>query len=87
MGRHGEGGQAASQITSILNHLKRGWSLTPLQALSKYGCNRLAARIRELREQGHRIHTDIITVTTSEGRKARVARYSMLADGGRGADV
>ena len=47
-----------SQKTAILDLLKRG-PVTPLDALSKLGCFRLAARVRELREEGHPIVTHI----------------------------
>ena len=88
-GRHGhqEGGKTASQTSKILKHLQRGWSLTPIQALSKFGCNRLAARIRDLREMGHPIHTDIIAVTTAAGRTAHIAHYSMPAKRARRAEA
>jgi hypothetical protein len=43
-------------------------------ALDKYGCLRLAARINDLRERGHRIDTEIVKV----GDK-RFARYRLRA--------
>jgi hypothetical protein len=43
-----------SQNLAILNHLRRG-PLDPLTALRRYGTMRLAARISELREAGHKI--------------------------------
>ena len=50
-----------SQIQQIQSHLNRGWKLTPLQALQKYGCMRLAARIAELRDEGMHIITRKVT--------------------------
>lgn len=41
--------------------LLRGYKLTPLQALEKWGCMRLAARISELRKDGLSIVTNKIT--------------------------
>jgi hypothetical protein len=41
--------------------LLRGYKLTPLQALEKWGCMRLAARIAELRKDGLPIVTNKIT--------------------------
>jgi hypothetical protein len=41
--------------------LRRGCRLTPLQALEKWGCMRLAARIAELRKGGLAIVTTKIT--------------------------
>lgn len=44
-----------SQADAILNHLKSGKTLTPLEAL-EYGMGmRLAARIESLKKQGHDI--------------------------------
>ena len=50
-----------TQTQRILIYLKSGKSLTPLEALKKFGCFRLAARISDLRSQGHTIWTDYIT--------------------------
>jgi hypothetical protein len=50
-----------SQTQQIRSHLNRGWRLTPLQALEKYGCLRLAARIAELRNEGMKIKTNKVT--------------------------
>jgi len=44
------------QNTWILNQLKQA-PLTPMEALAGCGCFRLAARIKELRQQGHDIQT------------------------------
>lgn len=60
-----------SQVQSIANHLREGMSLTPMEALEKFGCFRLAARIKELRELGHLIEMKMIP--TPGG--ARVAQY------------
>ena len=46
-----------SQNNDILRHLKTGNSITPIDALNLFGCFRLAARIYELRTQGHLIDT------------------------------
>lgn len=59
-----------SQCASILKCLQSGRSVTPLTALDRWGCFRLAARIRDLKDRGHRIETHIINV----GRK-KVAAY------------
>jgi hypothetical protein len=50
-----------TQAQRILIYLKTGKSLTPLDALKKFGCFRLAARISDLRSQGHTIWTNYIT--------------------------
>ena len=61
------------QETWILNHLKTKGSITPIEALEKYQCFRLAARISDLREQGYKIDTEI----ERRGGK-RWARYSLV---------
>jgi len=47
-----------TQAAKILSHLKAHGSITPRESLDLYGCFRLAARIKELREAGHAIKTD-----------------------------
>jgi len=49
-----------SQNKQILHHLKSNGSITPIEALNEYGCFRLAARIKDLRDEGHNISTNIV---------------------------
>lgn len=61
-----------SQNKMILKYLqthKRG--LTPIDALNKFGCMRLGARISDLRELGYNIRTDMEKNTNNNGRHAR----------------
>ena len=46
-----------TQTEMIRAHLQSGRDLTPIDALNYYGCFRLAARIKELRNQGLPIET------------------------------
>jgi len=46
-----------TQNAQILKALKQGKRLSPMEALTRYGTFRLAARIHELRGKGHRIKT------------------------------
>ena len=48
---------------SIKAWLIRGYKLTPLQALNKWGCMRLAARIEELRKEGLNIVTTKVAIS------------------------
>lgn len=50
-----------TQNQQIKSYLEKGKSITPLQALNKFGCFRLAARISDLRNDGLNIATKIIT--------------------------
>ena len=64
-----------TQSAAILAYLEVGHSLTPLEALTMFGCFRLGARIWDLKAQGHKIATEMVAV----GRGKRVARYRLLA--------
>jgi hypothetical protein len=44
-----------SQEQQILEYLRTGKSITPIDALKMFGCFRLGARIWDLRHKGHRI--------------------------------
>lgn len=59
-----------TQVEMIRKHLNRGWSITPLQALEKYGIMRLASRINDLKREGMIIHS----VMVNNGKK-RFAKY------------
>lgn len=61
-----------SQVNLIWSALKRGEKLTPITALRKYGCFRLAARIQDLRDNGVPVNTTMVKIGES-----RVARYSL----------
>jgi hypothetical protein len=50
---------AKTQLDHLKAHLKSGKTITPLEALGLYGVFRLAARIKELREKGWNIETEI----------------------------
>lgn len=67
-----------TQTETILAHLQSGGSITPIDALREFGCFRLAARIKELRDSGH----DVQTAWDTDGEK-RWARYSLASRKGR----
>ena len=61
-----------SQKKQILRYLqthRRG--ITPIDALEKFGCFRLSARISDLRELGYDIRTDREKNKNNEGYHAR----------------
>ena len=62
-----------SQESQILTHMKRYGSITPLTALDRYGCFRLAARVTDLKDRGHKISTELV----KQGNK-RFARYRLV---------
>lgn len=62
-----------TQTEAILADMRQGMSVTALDALNRYGCFRLAARINDIRKLGHVVHVE--TVEVAGGK--RVARYWM----------
>ena len=69
-----------SQSEQILKHLKDGGQITPIEALEHFGCFRLAARISDLRKQGHNI---IATPVTQDGKtfcRYHLAKFAFLKD-------
>ncbi|MEK0423642.1 MAG: hypothetical protein RLZ95_1552 [Bacteroidota bacterium] len=62
-----------SQTKQIADYLNKGKKLTPIDALNKFGCFRLAARIAELRNDG----MNIITTSIKLKNKKLVAQYSL----------
>ena len=49
-----------SQSNKVLEHLKSGNRITPLEALNMFGCFRLSAIIYHLKDKGHNIQTRLI---------------------------
>tara|TARA_Y100000593_G_scaffold11431_5_gene20441 strand:+ start:378 stop:572 length:195 start_codon:yes stop_codon:yes gene_type:complete len=48
-----------SQTEAIERHLKSEGSISPIEAIHVYGCYRLAARIKDLRDKGIKIKTTL----------------------------
>jgi hypothetical protein len=67
----------ASQRDQILEYLKDGHELTPLDALVRFRTLRLSGRILELRQAGYDIETNDRVLTAPDGRKKRVAAYRL----------
>ena len=68
-----------SITTKILAYLKDGNSITPIESLDMFGCFRLAARIHNLKSQGH----DISTTMIINGKK-KWAEYKLVPKKGQG---
>lgn len=65
-----------TQNEQIIEYLKTGASITPLEALRMFGCFRLAGRIFELKEKGWPIISERLEV--EKGR--RVGHYTLQTD-------
>ena len=63
--------KTTSQRQKILKDLKDGAKLTGIDALAKYGCFRLPARIGEIKKMGFEIHTEMINLRNG----THIARY------------
>lgn len=57
----------------IRSWLRSGKALTPIEALNRFGCMRLAARVHELRTEGLPIITERV-----QRNGATVTRYRMV---------
>lgn len=66
-----------NQNAEILHYLRKGQSLTAIEALNHFGCLRLAARIKDLRDMGHPIVTDTITRDGKQFARYWMARNQM----------
>lgn len=68
----------ATQCARILAWLQEGKTITPLEALDHFGCNRLGARIWDLKGQGYAITSRLVKVLNRDGGTCRVAQYSLV---------
>ena len=62
---------AATQCNRILAHLKKGLTITSLEALQMFGCMRLASRIHDLRVRGENIVVEKVKLANGKS----VAQY------------
>jgi hypothetical protein len=69
---HPEKESGTSQTLHILAYMKAGQSITGLDALIRFGCFRLPARIADIKKLGHTVNREMIEVNGK-----RVARYWM----------
>jgi len=65
-----------TQSAKILKHLEAGRTLTSIEALVLFSCERLASRISELRKAGHKISSS--RARLHSGKRASV--YSLHSD-------
>lgn len=58
-----------TQQDALLSYLLEGHKITPLEALDKFGCFRLGARIYDFKKRGFLIEDEMIEV--SSGKKVK----------------
>ena len=69
-----------SQCNEILNHLQTRGPINPVDALFRYGCMRLGARIWDLRHiYGAVIDTKMKKVINEDGTPSVVAEYRLIS--------
>lgn len=61
----------------ILQHMKTYGSINHKEAEKEYGCARLAARIKDLRNRGVKIETEMVSGVNRYGGKTRYAVYRL----------
>lgn len=64
-----------SQKDRILNHLQQNNGITAIEALNEIGCFRLSARIKDLRDEGYDIETEMVS---RNGKK--FAKYKLIEE-------
>lgn len=64
-----------TQTKMILKHMAEGRRITPGEALTEYGCMRLAARIADIRRMGLRISSRNVTKLNRFGKKVSFKEY------------
>lgn len=70
-----------TQSNQILEYMRQGNSITPLEALNLFGCMRLGARIYDLSQAGYIIHREMVH-DSKTGK--RYASYRLVAIAGSG---
>jgi hypothetical protein len=50
-----------SQTERILEFMLSGNTITPMEALDKFGCFRLGARIADIKAKGYIVYSDFVT--------------------------
>ena len=66
-----------TQIEKLLARLNTGENLTVSEAQSRFGVQRLAARVHELRNVGFRIYTNKVRVKSGPNRGKKVTAYRL----------
>lgn len=61
----------------ILEHMKKYGTIHHFEAEELYGCTRLAARIKDLRNRGVKIETEIVKGLDRNGGNTRYAVYRL----------
>lgn len=69
-----------TQCEMIEDYLDTYGGITPLEAMRDLGIYRLASRISDLKKQGHKIKSEMVSVATRNGGRTHIAKYSWADD-------
>ena len=67
-----------NQAQKILEYMRKHGSITQKEAVGKFNCYRLSARIFELKEQGHNIISDRVPFKSEDGEADNFVRYTLV---------
>ena len=73
----------ATQCERILRHLRDFGSINPIEAISEYGCMRLASRISDLKRQGYNISAERGKGENRYGETTTFAVYRLVEEVGK----
>lgn len=74
-----------TQCERVLQYMKDWGSITTREAFNDLGCARLASRIHDLEQQGHRINRETMHTENRYGEKTHYTKYSLNEEvGGNG---
>ena len=71
--------EKVSQVKLIADHLVKYGSISSIEAIELFGCTRLSARIKDLRNAGWPITTDTASGKNRYGHNTNFAVYRMEA--------
>lgn len=64
---------SSSQTQRILEYMLQGHSITPLEALNRFKCFRLGARIADIKKKGYIVYSEFVTTDSEK----KVKRYHL----------
>lgn len=71
-----------NQAQKILDYMRKHGGITQMEAVEKFRCYRLSARIFELKEQGHNIISDRVQFKNEDGETDHFVRYTLVEGSG-----
>ena len=71
-----------SQTSRILAYMLAGNRITPLEALNRFGCFRLPARIADIKAAGYEVRSRFVSTPTEKKVKQYWINTTLFEDGG-----